>query len=641
MKNFKWFFAAFTLIAINAGAQSVDDIQKRYPQDHAVILNMNRETRIFYKNGEPVAESKTETEILVLDDKANGIYNKYKVFHGSFDELKNLEAYTKVPDGSKYKRIKVETMKTQSSRSSGVFFDDSKETVFDFPAMMKGAIATVSHTEYHKDAHLLSPFYFSSYLPIINAKFTVSYPADMQLKYILKNNAEGKIQMKEEKKGRQVVYEFTASDSKSKDNYGDAPARSYFEPHVIVHIASFKNDNGNQNFLSSVDDLYKWNYNFLKSVNTTTDPLLKHLSDSLTAGASSEKEKAKRIYQWVQANIKYVAFEEGLEGFVPRQAIDVCNKKYGDCKDMAGLLTTLMRVAGLKAYYTWIGTRDIPYEYAEVPLPITDNHMISTVNIGNEWIFLDGTDPNCIFGFPSKGIQGKQSLVGINETEYKVLRVPEQPAETNVVVDTTFISISSNSVKGRSNVYYNGYFGSDAFNSLLYRDSKEAKDYVKARISKGSNKFILGDYNIDYFNRNEKVINIKANFEVPDYAKNIANEMYINLNLDKSFSTSIIDTAKRKVAVDKDFKYSIKQCTILDMPEGYKVNYLPENYNFSNDLFSFSLLYSQKDNKVIATKEFVSKTILLETKDFQKWNNGINELTNQYKKQIVLQKKVP
>jgi hypothetical protein len=57
-----------------------------------------------------------------------------------------------------------------------VFYDDMKECVFDFPSMIKGAIGTVSHTEFHKDAHLLSPFYFTSYMPVVNAKFTVTFP---------------------------------------------------------------------------------------------------------------------------------------------------------------------------------------------------------------------------------------------------------------------------------------------------------------------------------------------------------------------------------------------------------------------------------------------------------------------------------
>jgi hypothetical protein len=409
---------------------------------------------------------------------------------------------------------------------------------------------------------------------------------------------------------------------------------------VIVHIASYKNDQGQQvNFLGSVEDLYKWNLSFVKQVNTNPSPIIRLLADSLTKRIQTEKDKAWVIYRWVQEHIKYVAFENGLEGFIPRQAADVCTKRYGDCKDMASLLTALLKEAGLKAYFTWIGTRDIPYMYSDVPLPLTDNHMICTVNINGDWIFLDGTDPNCIYGAPSKAIQGKQALVGISDKEYKLLEVPVLPADKNYVVDSTFISISDNGIKGTSSIYYNGYFGVDAYNRLQYQDNSDMKDYVKAQVTKGSNKFILDDYSINKISSTDKVMNFTASFQLPDYGKKIADEYYINLNLDKSFITSPIDTAKRKVAVDHDFKFRTKNYTVLDVPQGFEVSYVPENFNYKNDLFAVNINYSVKGNKIIAAQEFTSDCMMLNPKDFSKWNETVKEVASQYKKQLVLKKK--
>jgi hypothetical protein len=638
VKQLLWLIA-LVLTYTSLQAQTVEEVLQKFPDENAVILNFNRDTRIYLKDNQPVAETKEVTEILVLSDKANGIYNKYKIFHGTFDELKELEAYTKVPDGNRYKKLKVTDIKTQSALSSGVFYDDMKESVFDFPSMVKGAIGVVSHTKYHKDPHLLSPFYFTSYMPVVNAKFTVTFPSNMQLKYVLKND-DKQISFKEDNRGKQTVYEFASTNQKSRDGFGDAPPRSYYEPHVIIHIASYQNDNGQQvNYLGNVEDLYKYNYSFLKDINTQASPVLQHLADSLTTGATTEREKAKRIYNWVQEHIKYVAFEEGLEGFVPRQAADVCTKRYGDCKDMASLLTALLKIAGLDAHFTWIGTRDIPYEYTDVPLPITDNHMISTVKIDDEWIFLDGTDPNCIYGTPSKGIQGKQALVSISDKEYKLLTVPILPAEKNYVMDSTFISVSDRGIKGNSSVYFNGYFGVDAYNSLQYRDANDAKDFVKEKTAKASNKFILDDYSINRISAADKTMNFKTNFEVPDYGKKIGDEYYINLNLDRYFNTSIIDTTKRKVAVDNDFRYCIRNYTVLNMPQDYEVSYMPENFNYKNDLFAFNINYTKSEGKIIATQEFKSDCIMLQPEDFFKWNATMKQVSSQYKKQLVLKKK--
>lgn len=637
----KWIMLGVLVTSfVTTNAQSIEELAAKYPNDYAVFLNYNRETRIFIKDNQPQAETKEYVEIAVLDDKANGLYNKYKVFHGSFDELTHLEAFTKAPDGSRYKKINVTEIKTQSSRSRGVFYDDVKESAFDFPSLTKGAYAIVNHTELNKDLHLLSPFYFASYMPVVNARFTISFPSNMEIKYTIKNDDRHKIQVKEDNRGREHSYEFTASDIKYFDRFGDAPSMSYYEPHVIVQIASYKNSNNETvNYLRNLDDLYQWNYSFIKNLDNTKGNVIKSLVDSLTHNVTAPADKAKKIYQWVQQNIKYVAFEDGLEGFVPRKAEAICTRKYGDCKDMASLLTAMMQLAGLDAHFTWIGTRSIPYDYTDVSLPITDNHMISSVKIDDKWIFLDGTDPSCIFGLPSNAIQGKQALIAITDKEYKVERVPVIEGDKNAVVDSTFISIADNGIKGRSSVYYKGYFATDVNNGLMFRDARDTKDFVKSRLGKASNKFILGDYSINNRNEDKSMVNIQANFQVPDYGKKIADEVFINLNLEKFFTSSVIDTSKRKIALENNYRYVITQYTILDMPDSYKVNYLPKNFSIKNDAVAFDIEYSVKDNKVIARQEIKNNVLMLNPKDFSSWNHAVKELINQYKEQVVIEKK--
>jgi transglutaminase-like putative cysteine protease len=639
MKSFLSLLVAGFVLPLFSAAQVVDDVVKQYPNEMAVMTKYNRETKISFQDGKPVAHSTEEVEMLMLDDRANGLYNKYSIYHGLFDELKDVEAYTKVPDGSKYKKIRVTDIKTENAISRGIFYDDVKQSIFDFPSLIKGAIAYETHKEYHKDVHLLSPFYFASYMPVMESRFSISFPADVDVRYIIKNDPQKKVTVTEDKKGRTRTFEFTANNIKMFDRYGNGPARAYYEPHVIVYIASYKDGDNVVPFLGSVEDLYHWNYSFLKGINEAPAPVLKHLADSLTAGASSDKEKAHRIYKWVQDHIKYVAFEEGLEGFIPRQAADVCNKKYGDCKDMASLLTELLQTAGLDAHFTWIGTRDIPYDYSEVPLPIVDNHMISAVKLNNEWVFLDGTDPNCEFGYPTHAIQGKQALIAFDDKKFEVVRVPEMEALRSKMIDTTFISIGDNGIKGSTSAYYHGYFGNDIFNSLQYRDSKDTREYVKARLSKASNKYIMGDFNVSPLGADNKSIRLNASFEIPDYGKKVGDEYYINLNLDKFYTASAIDTAKRKIPVENNYKYIVTQYTVLDVPPAYMVSYLPKNFNYSDNLVDFSIQYMKENNKVIATQQIKSNVLFMQPSDFVKWNAAVKELSSQYKEQLVLQKK--
>jgi transglutaminase-like putative cysteine protease len=634
-------FLLLALVSIQkVSAQDIESLIKTYPNDLAVMTIYKRELKLSVQKNQPYGQSKEDVEMVMLNDRVNGMYNKYNVYHGSFDELKQMEAYTKVPDGNKYKKIKVAETKTQNAESRSVFYDDVQETTFDFPALMKGSIASVSHTVLHKDIHMLSPFYFMSYMPIVSASYTVTFPSDMDVRYIIRNNNNNTISVKEDLSGNQHSFVFTANNIPLTERFSNAPGVSYYEPHVIVYVASYTNDDNQQvTVFNTLKDFYKWNYSFLKGINEDQSELIKHLADSLTEKLATPIAKAKAIYQWVQEHIKYVAFENGLEGFVPRQAKDVCTKRYGDCKDMSSLITALLRAVDLKGYYTWIGTRDIAYDYDDVHLPMTDNHMISTLNIGDEWLFLDGTDPNCVFGMPSEAIQGKQALLAIDGDNYKVIRVPEVDADKNKIIDSTFINLTDKGIQGNMSVYYSGYFGSNIYNTLQYKDPKDIKEYVKYKMSKASNKFILGDYSINDIDKGQKFINIKAGFEVPDYGKKIGDEFYINLNLEKIFSNANIDTAKRKIASDNSYKYVIDEYSILSIPDNYKVNYLPSNVSIDKGAYSFLIQYTQEAKRVIAKLEVRSNNLWMQPSEFSTWNTALKELINHYKEQVVLQKK--
>ncbi len=627
------------LAATPSGGQSLEQMQLLFPGKLAVFSNVTRSVEIDFSKGVPYAEAVERSEMMILDDNANGMYNKDKVYHSSFNELKKVEAYTLVPDGNSSKKVKVTDFKTQSSPSEGVFYDDVKETSFDYPRMTKGSISHVETQHYNKDVRFLSSFYFSNYLPVANASYSVSYPEDVNIRYIIKNDPKNIVSVKETRKGKTKRLEFTAQNIKSNEYFADGTTMPYYALHVLVYVASYKNDNETVPVFSSLDELYNWNVSFLNNINLTTDENLKKITDSVCLGKKTDRDKAKAIYLWVQNHVKYVAFEEGLEGFIPRQAAEVCAKRYGDCKDMASILTAMCKLGGLSAHFTWIGTRAIPYSYKEVPLPYADNHMICAVKLGAEWIFLDATDPNCIFGLPTAGIQGKEALISINPQKYELIKVPVVPAEYSVITDSTFLSIDNKMLSGKCSVDYTGYFGTDVYGSLTYNKGEDEKVYVRGRMAKGSNKFIMKDYKIGLTNSTDKAANISSNFEIPDYIKSISDEIYINLNLEKLFNLTAIDTAKRKVSIENQFLYSINQVHILELPAGYMADYVPANTIISNHLVDVSIVYKQGNGTVSATQKVVLKKLYIEAADFSIWNKTIAAVSPAYKEQVVLKKK--
>jgi hypothetical protein len=69
-----------------------------------------------------------------------------------------------------------------------------------------------------------------------------------------------------------------------------------------------------------VDDLYVW-YSYLISKTKNDKTYLKVQVDKLIAGKTTDEEKIKAIYYWVQDNVRYIAFESGFAALCPRVQI--------------------------------------------------------------------------------------------------------------------------------------------------------------------------------------------------------------------------------------------------------------------------------------------------------------------------------
>ncbi|HEY4966420.1 MAG TPA: DUF3857 domain-containing protein, partial [Puia sp.] len=451
--------------SIQGFAQNLDEIKKNYGQYHAVVLTNKLHYDITIVEGQPHVESDETEQIEFLTADAAKYMSSYGFSHSDFQQVVAYEAFTRTAND---KKLKVTDFKTISNKEDFVFYDDSKETTFNFPSIGEGAIGNLHVSRINTNPSLLSPFYFGRGIPVLNSELSITFPKDMNIQYRLMGLDTSSVSVRLENNHRTNTYTFRYVNCPASDKYEDAPGGAWYATHVIFFIDSYKDEKGNAvHYLSNMDDLYRLSYGYLKTINASVSPLIQNIVDSITAKNPNQEENARRIYSWVQQHIKYVAFEQGMEGFIPRDATTVCNRRFGDCKDMASILTEMMRAAGITSYFTWIGTRDRPYQFTRMPLPLVSDHMICTIRLNDQYIFLDATDPTCIFGFPSAMIQDKEALISINEKEYKILKVPVVEKIKNVQTDSTWLELTPSGIQGRIRQNLSGYFAMHMHGRLL------------------------------------------------------------------------------------------------------------------------------------------------------------------------------
>ena len=209
--------------------------------------------------------------------------------------------------------------------------------------------------------------------------------------------------------------------------------------------------------------------------------------DKLIVGKNSVAEKEAAILDFLDREVRYTGIEFGEAALVPHDPAETLAHKYGDCKDKATLLVTMLRAAGIPAYVALLnaGSRmDVP---AELPGMGLFDHAIVYVP-GNPRhkepaLWIDATDRYARLGqFPIHD-QGRWALIARAETT-ELVKTPESTSKDNVLLEFREITMSENgpaSITEKSRP--RGIFESNYRGTFADKPDKEMRDsltgYVK------------------------------------------------------------------------------------------------------------------------------------------------------------------
>src|SRR6202162_6349874 len=113
----------------------------------------------------------------------------------------------------------------------------------------------------------------------------------------------------------------------------------------------------------------------------TVDDSVRKKAQEISKGADSPAEKARRLYDFVARNVRYVSISLGIGRYQPHSASDVLQNGYGDCKDKHTLFSAMLRAEGIKSYPVLINSsRKLD---VDVPSPAQFDHVITAAHIGS------------------------------------------------------------------------------------------------------------------------------------------------------------------------------------------------------------------------------------------------------------------
>jgi hypothetical protein len=523
------------------------------------------------------------------------------------------------------------------------FYDDVKSVNFYYSGLEAGSITELSYKKSIKNPRFLGAYFLGDYFPVENYKLKIIANKNIGLEFKTMYSDSANISFEQTTKGNKNIYEWTLKNIKSYPHGKNSKGFKFIIPQIIPLINYYHIDGDTTFVLNSTKDLYQWYVSLTSDLNKEPcDNNLKLLVDSLTSTCGTDLEKVKNIYYWAQQNIKYIAFEDGLGGFIPRNANEVYQKKYGDCKDNSSILKQMLNEAGIEGHLTWIGTRSIPYKYDEIYSPIVDNHMILTYFDNETPYFLDATGRYQGIDVPTSFIQGKEALISIDKDTYKIITVPIVKSEINSVSDTIEISIADNIIKGKGSITFNGYDKINLFYDLeQMKTENDYLEYFKNKLEIGNNNFLLDStYESNKYDY-DKAYKINYYFSLRNYHNKIGDNIYINLNINQKDVESIKLNPPFKTDIDYTHRYLGVYNFKLKIPENYEIESLPKDYEIENSLCDIKINYKLENGVVNYYHSLKTKHITLSIAQQHQMHQILEEVQQNYNEVVVLKLKKP
>ena len=177
----------------------------------------------------------------------------------------------------------------------------------------------------------------------------------------------------------------------------------------------------------SWEEFGKWWWD-LASQQMLVDEDIRKQVEELTKDKKTDDEKIAAIFDWVIRSTRYVGLEFGIHGFKPYRTTEVIARGFGDCKDKATLLYSMLKEAGIDAAIVLVRTRGSGELNSSFPFQFLFDHAIAAVPSKN--LFLDGTVEYLGHETLPPADQGVFSLI-VSEGKTSTATTTILPAESN------------------------------------------------------------------------------------------------------------------------------------------------------------------------------------------------------------------
>lgn len=600
---------------------------EQYPQAGALILYCDEKIET---TSLATQVSTSHYIVKILNERGKKNFSEMHIGYDSTYEKVELEYARSIKSDGSVTEVGSRHMRDVSRYLNFPLYSNARVFIISFPEISAGTSIEYKVKVYSnklinkKDFAMSYPTQSSE--PIISAKFTLICPKEYKLNIKMLNekyndfNAE--LAPKREEKDGRLTYSWQFKGIPQIMPEPSMPVGVEINPTVLIST------------FSSWQDIYSWWWGLAKDKIRADQAIMEEVL-RLTKGAGSEEAKIRAIYNFCAKDIRYVAVEYGQAGYEPHNAADIFRNKYGDCKDQAILLVTMLRQAGFSSWPVLISTRGYYNLNKDFPSMLF-NHCIAAVLFKGKIVFMDPTAETCSFTDLPSADQARSVLL-FKESGYSIENTPLYPAQHNLKRQENKIKINEDeSINAAKKVFTRGVYDQGQRYWLLYTQPELIKEALKEAIQNVCLGSELLDYDIENLDNLNEPIVLSYSFKGREYLTMAGNLRVMPALVTQD--TSLVAKDKRKYPLDFSVLETNESMFEIELPKNLNVKYMPENVQEDSPWMSFTAEYMKKDNRILFRGKLASKKREIPESEYSDFKNFLEGLSKRVKQSIILER---
>lgn len=374
-----------------------------------------------------------------------------------------------------------------------------------------------------------------------------------------------------------------------------------------VHVSTY----------STWQDVGTW-YWGLAHEQFDTDEETRQLARKIGKDAKTDLEKVQAVYAWVTNNTRYVALEFGIYGYKPRRCVQTVTRGWGDCKDKATVIVTLLKELGVKSTIVILRTQMRGNFDSKIASLAPFDHAIAYVPALD--LYLDGTAEHTgVYELPKMDL-GALGL-RINEGAAEIVTLPRHDPARNVVERQITAALDASGSAKLDLRYVTRGVDAPGWRDRYHAEGSR-RDRVAGDLGREFPGFVLGTGApglVAHLDDVEKPVQIEAHGNAPGLARKEGKGLTLPVTTSTRLTPAFAALSRRTQAVRLLAFSTVDDVFTVKLPTGWHVSSAPPAAKVESRFGSATVEVEQRDGQVIVKSRVAIKVDRVEPAEYAEW----------------------